>query len=211
VGERAALIKFGSCEHVSQLRDDGLLYMNNLPYFWKIEDSRLRGDECDGVDARHTGNSGTVKTLDGKTIATVTNWTANLPPSKPEKINLFCMYALRQSSLPVDKRNYRFGDHTVVVTHAQEFIDRVASHLKHQRIAFKANLVEYVDDNQNGQLGPFKKRRMFAHQSEWRVGCYDGPGGVRKITIGSIQDISFIIPSNELNAWADQVGFAKSE
>jgi hypothetical protein len=184
--------------------------MNNLPYFWKIEDSRLRGDECDSVDARYSGSSGTASTLDGKKI-TITNWTLRAHPPQPEKTNIFCMYALRESSIPVDERNYQFGDYALVVTNAPEFMERVSSHLDRLRIGFTADLVEYVDDNHNGQLGPFKKRRMFAHQSEWRVVCYDGPGGVREIRIGSIQDISFIIPSNELNAWADQVGFAKSE
>jgi hypothetical protein len=41
------LIKFGKLEHLQQLQDKGLLYMNNLPYFWNIEDEELRGDPLD--------------------------------------------------------------------------------------------------------------------------------------------------------------------
>ncbi len=41
------LIKFGKLEHLKELRDDGLLYLNILPYFWEIEDEGLRGDPND--------------------------------------------------------------------------------------------------------------------------------------------------------------------
>ena len=44
MGETGTLIKFGQLEHLLRLRDEGFLYMNNLPYFWKIEDDELRGD-----------------------------------------------------------------------------------------------------------------------------------------------------------------------
>ena len=65
--EKATLVKFGLKEHLSQLRDRGLLYMNNLPHFWKIEDECLRGDPYDSVDRIETGNHGTilVKGTDG--------------------------------------------------------------------------------------------------------------------------------------------------
>ena len=39
----------------------------------------------------------------------------------------------------------------------------------------------------------------FAYQSEWRLVCYNGPGGPREIKIGSIQDISVIMRNNEVN------------
>jgi len=47
MGEPGTLIKFGQRKHLLRLRDEGLLYMNNLPYFWKIEDDELRGDPFD--------------------------------------------------------------------------------------------------------------------------------------------------------------------
>ena len=53
MSEVATLVKFGSHEHILQLQQTGLLYLNNLPYFWKIEDQELRGDRYDGVDNIH--------------------------------------------------------------------------------------------------------------------------------------------------------------
>ena len=49
MGEPGTLIKFGQQEHLLRLRDEGLLYMNHLQYFWKIEDDELRGDPFDCI------------------------------------------------------------------------------------------------------------------------------------------------------------------
>lgn len=99
----------------------------------------------------------------------------------------------------MDERNLRFGDHALVVPNPQQFIDRIASHLKTQGINGRADLVEYVDDKHTGDVGPFRKLKRFAYQSEWRLVCYNGPSGVRKIVIGSIRDISTIMLSKEIN------------
>jgi hypothetical protein len=63
----------------------------------------------------------------------------------------------------------------------------------------KADLVEYVDDSHIGRVGPFIKLKRFAYQSEWRLVCYNGPGGPLKIKIGSIRDISVILRSDKIN------------
>lgn len=202
MGERAALVKFGQHAHILQLREEGLLYMNNLPYFWGIEDEELRGDPFDSVDEIARGHKGKIALPDGTELPVeVTNWTLRMHPPESEKINIFCMYALRPSTgtFPVDERNFRFGDYALVVTNPQEFIDRIASHLKSQSIKGRADLVEYVDDEHTGAVGPFRKLKRFAYQSEWRLVCYDGPGEARNISIGSIRDISTIMLNNEIN------------
>ncbi len=111
------------------------------------------------------------------------------------------MYALRpfNGSFPVDKRNFRFGPFAMVLINRSEFMCRIETTLRSQEIKCKADLVEYVDDSHIGQVGPFRKLKKFAYQSEWRLVCYDGPGGPRKIRIGSIRDISVILHSNKIN------------
>jgi len=200
MSEQAFLVKFGQHEHILQLREEGVLYMNNLPYFWRIEDEELRGDQCDCVDEIARGHKAKITLADG-TEFEGTNWTLRMQLPESEKTHIFCMYALRPSAgtFPVDKRNFRFGDYALVVTNPQQFIDRIASHLKSQSIKGEADLVEYVDDDHIGKIGPFKKLRRFAYQSEWRLVCYDGPREARKISIGSIRDISTIMLSSEIN------------
>ena len=53
MGEPGTLIKFGHQEYLLQLQDEGLLYLNHLPYFWKIEDEELRGDLFEKGDVVH--------------------------------------------------------------------------------------------------------------------------------------------------------------
>jgi hypothetical protein len=122
-------------------------------------------------------------------------------PPAPEKINIFSMYALRPviGNFPIDERNFRFGEHALVMLNPQEFMTRIEAILKTNEIEAKGDLVEYVDDDHTGKLGPFKKLRKFAYQSEWRFVCLGGSGGPRKIQIGSIRDISALIRCDEIN------------
>ena len=108
------LIKFGNYERLLQLQDEGLLYMKPLPYFWKIEDDELRGDPFDGVSKIERGHKVTI----GKEKIIGGNWIMRMHPPEPIKINIFCMYALRpliEESFPVDERNFRFGEHALVI------------------------------------------------------------------------------------------------
>ena len=200
--EKATLVKFGHYEHICQLRDQGLLYMNNLPYFWNIEGDELRRDELDSVAEVVRGSYGTATPAnEPERHMKVRNWHIRKHPHEPEKINIFCMFAVRPSvrTLPVDKRNFRFGDYALILTDPQEFIDRISSQLKSHNIRHKANLVEYVSNKYVGEIGPFRKRKEFTYQSEWRVVCYNGPGKERIFRIGCIKGISLIVKSNEAN------------
>jgi hypothetical protein len=200
MSERAALVKFGMHEHLAQLREEGLLYMNTLPYFWKLEEQEFRGDTFDGVEKIARGTRGEGFASDG-TKFSIGKWFIRIHPPDAEKINIFSMYAMRPDagSFPVDERNFRFGDSAIVISNPQAFIDRVESLRESQGIACEAKLVEYVPNDHAGDVGPFKKLARFNYQSEWRVVCYEGTGEPRLIRIGSIADFSTIIPSKEIN------------
>ncbi|MFC1934776.1 hypothetical protein ACFLXZ_00470 [Chloroflexota bacterium] len=200
--EKATLVKFSQYEHICQLRDEGILYMNNLPYFWQIEDEELRGDKLDSIAEIRRGNSGiAVPKNEPDKPVTITSWNSWRYPCQPEKTNIFCMCAVRPSvgSFPIDKKNFRFGDYALILTNSQEFIDRISSQLKAQNISHKANLVEYVSNNYVGEVGLFRKSKKFAYQSEWRLVCFDGPGKERDFRIGDIKDICIIVKSSEVN------------
>jgi len=200
--QHGTLIKFGKLEHLQQLRDEGLLYLNNLPYFWNIEDEELRGDPFDCAVQLIQGPKVTMVMPDGNEVTICTDYTARIRPSEPEKINIFCMYALRpliEGAFPVDEKNKRFGDHALILMNRDAFIQRLESSLKSQMIVGDADLVEYVNDQHAGKLGPFRKFNRFSYQYEWRLVCYDGPGESRTIRIGSIRDISVILPTDEVN------------
>lgn len=112
------------------------------------------------------------------------------------------MYALRpliDGTFPVNKKMQKFGNHALLLMNRDEFLHRLELKLKSQEIVGDGDLVEYVSDEHIGELGPFRKLSRFSYQYEWRLVCYDGPGDVRKINIGSIRDISVILPTDEVN------------
>ena len=80
MGEPGTLIKFGQREHLLRLRDEGLLYMNNLPYFWKIEDDELRGDPFDCIAEVAGGPRIGFSSADGKEVFMEGNWTLRMHP-----------------------------------------------------------------------------------------------------------------------------------
>jgi hypothetical protein len=199
--EPGTLIKFGRLEHLLQLQSEGLLYMNDLPYFWKVEDED-RGDPFDCIAEVQRGPKVGFALPDGKEVFMEGEWAVRMHPPEHEKINLFCMYALRplvEGTFPVDRRNFRLGEHALLFINPSEFMRRIELSLKSQKVIANADLVEYVDDKHVGKLGPFKKLKKFSHQSEWRLVCYNGPGKPREIRIGGIQDISVIMRSENVN------------
>lgn len=195
------LIKFGREADLLQLRDEGLLYMNNLPYFWWIEDEELRGDCFDCAAEVARGPKVVMRQPDGKDLVITGMWVLRFHPPAPERTNIFSMFALRSAigNSPINERNFRFGEHALVMLNPQAFMTRVETHLKAEKIEARGDLVEYVDDDHTGKLGPFKKLRKFSYQSEWRLVCPDGPGGPRMIRIGSIRDISVLVRCTEIN------------
>jgi hypothetical protein len=200
--EKATLVKFGKYDNICQLREEGLLYMNNLPYFWQIEDENLRGDKFDSVVQALKGKSGImVDENKPEDIFTISNWEIRELPKHPELINVFCMCAVRPSfgTFPVDKRNHQFGEYALVFVNPQEFTNRISTQLQSQHISHKANLVEYISNYPEGKIGPFKKREKYNYQSEWRLICFNGPGKERRVNVGSIQDICKIVTSDELD------------
>lgn len=202
MGERATLVKFGARQHIIELQDTGLLYMNNLPRIWDIEDEELRGDPFDSVSEIARGAGGSLSTPAGTPLPfTMSKWTIRIHPYSPETINVFCMYALRPSvgSWPIDTKNLRFGDTALVFLDPQAFVDRIEVALRQQGVRGEAGLVEYVPNDYEGEVGPFRKLQTFQYQSEWRLTCYGGPGGPRRLAIGDINDICKMMASDVIN------------
>lgn len=201
------LCKIGQREHMVALQEKGDVFMNTLNVFWGIEDGGLRGDNLDGVDHMSNGIRAELRTPSGEIIpANVTSWTLQTRTAEPEKINLFCMYAIHREpeSEPIDLRVTEFGDAALIMTNADEFIKRLADAARKTNRSFKADLVNYVPTNYIGDVGLFTKTEPFRYQSEWRFAMEDGPGNPIKLNIGDISDISMLIQSDELEEFVNE-------
>lgn len=199
--ETAALIKFGSYEHLCSLRDSGEIYMNTLPYFRSIEDNELRGDSNESVDEIQRGSDGYITIPSTGQRIQVTDFVLRIGPDNPENITLFCMYAMRPKygTYPIDKRNFKFGSHALIFFKSQELINRISIFIKKNSFLAKAGLVEYLDVSHIGEVGSFKKLKPFGYQSEWRLVCNNTTGKEQRLTIGSLKDICTLVKADNVN------------
>ena len=191
-------MKFGRRENIQEMVDDGILYMNNLPYIWAIEDGAVRGDVNDGVDALHRGIKAKIFKQDGTEIpVNITSWSLR-EHTGAENTNLFCMYSLRESTSPIDDRVMGFGDTSLLFTQPQSFFDRLQASVRQLKLDAHSDLVQYVPDDHTGEIGPFRKLAAFSWQAEWRLIVRNGPGGPLKLNVGSLHDVATVMPTHDL-------------
>ena len=200
------LCKIGKREHMVSLQD-GFVYLKTLKWFWETEDDGLRGDKLDCVDRMANGVHMGMRDASGKVVPVkVTSWTLQERTAEPERINLFCMYAIHRdpNSASIDMRVMEFGDTALIITNLGEFLNRIKrAALETDRLSH-ADLVNYVPTDYIGDVGLFTKTEPFKYQSEWRLAIQDGPGEPMTLNIGSLAGISQLIRSEDLNDFVDE-------
>lgn len=159
------LFKVSSFDRLVQMQK-GLLYMNSLEYFSRLEGESamaLRRDELEKVYASYkAGNNGELTTklllkveeggvakkldLGQSAILTV-----DFP--RPQNMMIFCMGALADDvggNIPgeidgkykFDERFLQFGDHVLLITNAPAFSNRINEALKKEKNAFSSPFFE---------------------------------------------------------------------
>lgn len=210
------LLKFGEKQHIEEFRSNGLLYMKSLAEFAKLELDMERDDSYEGTDTiiqpKHVGKCifDASRMGLGKFTAKPADFAApiRLGLNRTASCNVYCMFAVMK---PVDgelvnPKNFRFGDSCVLVLNPTEFLSRVFRAVKDSGLSYLENrLVEYYDaEEYSGETGRFRKRSIFAHQNEFRIVVEPGSDTPRKISIGSLVDVtSEVLPSPEVNQRLD--------
>jgi hypothetical protein len=106
----------------------------------------------------------------------------------------------------INSQNRQFGDSFLLVLHPQELLDRVVKAAREIGLArIEWRLVEYFDESEySGKVGRFRKRSIFAYQNEFRIVVEPGSNEARKLTVGSLIDItSEVLPLSEANQHLD--------
>jgi hypothetical protein len=181
---------------MERLVSEGLVYMNTLEYFAKLEADSVRGDENEGVGhllQHHGVRIGVKEKVEDK-------WMPIGPLAGPIKFrnrdwivpNVYCMYGLRASvaSALVDPRNFTFGDTFVFFKEGDEFIRRAKQAALAAGHTLRCHMVEYINENvYNGPMGPFRKYSTFSYQSEVRFALTPGTGAPYPLQLGDLADI----------------------
>jgi hypothetical protein len=191
-----ALFKFGKRDHIQQFVSEGMLYMNTLEYFAKLEAESVRRDPNEGVV--HVEQPQGVRIGFKENIED--DYTSIGPLAAPlrfrargsMKTNVFCMYGLRASSTfsLIDPRNFEFGDTFVFLKNGGELLRRAKEAAAAEGHEIRCEAVEYVDENSySGAMGLFRKYLAFSYQSEVRLALVPGTGAPYELRLGDLSDI----------------------
>ena len=201
-GSLVGVLRIGSRERIEQVAR-GLLYMNTLEYFIKLEADVLRSDSGEATSHIFRGDGAVLQIkIDGE-FRPVGELHGPIRYRSDEnlKVNVFCMYALResQSGVVVDPRNFDFGDTFAVFTDFDEFTRRVQAALVGTGQSAQWAPVDYIDyATYQGPTGVFKKDRSFSYQSELRLALVPGFGTAHQLDVGDLSDIIRIGRSEDL-------------
>jgi len=198
-------LKLGSLENITDLYENGTIYINTIEYFKKIEDNDLRGDNYEGA-------SEIINSLPG---------TFRIPgidrDFKYEKVhlkksfdqvlgNIYSLYCISSNGFPnpldfrIDEKNLRFGTHCLLIKNSQYFFDKIQSELKNNGFDFRHGFVNYYDKDNitNKELTLFDKPKEFEYQKEFRFYVHNKKLEPIKIRIGSLKDYSEIVRTKDL-------------
>ncbi|MGA2120008.1 MAG: hypothetical protein ABSH56_35380 [Bryobacteraceae bacterium] len=201
-GPVVGVLKFGCKKHIEQFAQ-GLLYMNTLEHFIKIETSSPRKDSHEGTShiCRGDGSMLQIKVGGKYSPIVAVRGPVRHTPDDSLKVNVFCMYALHESpsGIFVDPDNLGFGDTFAVLTDFDEFMKRVEAAVVGTGQALRCGLVGYVDETSyRGPMGIFRKGSSFSYQNEFRIALLPGTGEALPLDVGNLSDIVWIGVSRDL-------------
>jgi hypothetical protein len=215
-GDRVlGMFRFGPSKYIDQFAQ-GLLYMNTLKYFVEQETNSLRRDSHEGTSHLRKGDGAILQIEMTPEVAKAFNMPADgefkpianlrgpirFQPDALQSVNVFCMYALRESASDtfVDAGNLGFGDTFALLTDFDEFMKRVKAAVPRTGQELRYDLVKYIDDTSyEGPVGIFKKLSDFSYQSEFRIGLFPGTGAPVPLQVGNLSDIVILGRLSELN------------
>jgi hypothetical protein len=211
------LLKFSkSLEHLTALRDHGLVYMNTLEYFRQLEEKHGSEDD-DQIGDKFEGSSRiwqpeqTELTFDFigfqrlKVKAPDLAGVVTLHPHNFSAFNVFCTTSVELSAIAgniqISEEKCKLGK-WVLLLNPKPFSDRLEAATKAANYRLHSNFVDYRDYAvHSGPTGPFLKSNKFKHQDEFRfivdrdiMTCEPF-----KLVVGSLKGHSQILPTEQVN------------
>lgn len=189
-----APFKLGTREHMGAVLTRGVVYMNPLSYFAKLDADPARADPDEGTWHCEEATGATLKVMHDDEWADVGTMTGPIRFRDDQLLlaNVYCMHARLSHGL-FKPDTFGFGDAYVLFHKPLEFLDRVAQAAKKAAREIEYRLVEYVElETHTGPMGPFRKSNAFAGQSEFRIVLPDGDGKPLSLVLGDLRDIALI-------------------
>lgn len=200
-------IKFGSRYTITDLYENGTVYLNPVQYFKNLED-KFRGDSYEGASYIHNLPAGQFRiSIGGKQIDRDFNYLNLHLKQAYEKTlgNIYSLYCLSSKILrgdkpvTIDKRIKDFGDTALLIRDNPKFLELLESALKRKRLKYFTGFVEYYNRHiYNGSVDVFNKPSEYSYQNEFRIYVRRRSDEPLVLNIGSLKDIAEVYPANEL-------------
>ncbi|RUA35202.1 MAG: hypothetical protein DSY77_03045 [Bacteroidetes bacterium] len=198
------LIKIGKEEHIDRLRQKGLIHSKTVKYFreHEIEEIELRRDNREGAES-----SMAIKDLklivDNKELPfTFKEGRLNIFDPSFDLTHIYCLYAVTPDSangqLFIDPRVANFGETALLITNPEEFIKRIEKATKNKYNCSYKPVMYYSDAKDYSRLSIFHKPESLGFQQEFRFHFNHIENDDLEFEIGSIEDISVKIESENL-------------
>jgi hypothetical protein len=204
------LFKFGREEHLTALRQQGLLHMRTMRYFAEAErENPARSDRFEGAvrifqpaDIKMTISHPAIGTheVDSRDFAGPVIFSYNQEAEK----NIFCLFCLTAPTATravLHEEHFHFGSHFVLILNTTEFFERIKRELARLDLSGRGEPVKYYDESSyTGSVGPFLKPSRLAYQQEYRIVIQPGQAPFRDLVVGDISDItSPVLPLSDLD------------
>lgn len=198
-------LKLGSLENITDLYENGTIYINTIEFFKKIEDNDLRGDNYEGASEIINSLPGTFRIPE--IDRDIKYEKIHLKKSFDQILgNIYSLYCISSKGFPnpldfkIDEKNLRFGTHCLMIKNSQYFFDKIKSELKNNGFYFRHGFVNYYDKDKinNKELTLFDKPKEFEYQKEFRFYVHNNNLEPIKIQIGSLKDYAEIIETKDL-------------
>jgi len=203
-------IKIGQYDHLKSLQFEGQIYCATLQYFANLIDEQGKGDNLENVNEITYYEKATMHLIfDYNNYDEVVSFDIS-GSHKYNRVtshcgNLFCLYTINFNDLPynqVQKFNIdnKLGTHALIIR-SELFFKKLDDALRKIGYNYCADFIEYIDFSKySGKKTFFQKDISFAQQKEYRILINSPENTTLKLMIGNIEDISTLIPIEELLA-----------
>ncbi len=211
------LLKFMDFHFVDSFLTEGLLFMNNVEFFRKYEDSDfdLRGDADEGLSATYVAKNLDLYVGDHKIEGAVGK--VDVRYNHADETNIFSMTKISDGNiidagdegLLLSQKFLNFGDRALIITgkNILEFEKRLKAAVigcneiftfTHDNVIAKQ--VEYLDrDNYHGELNIFNKFKKYRWQYEWRIALKQRvKKGPYCLKLGDLSDIVTVCKTKDI-------------
>lgn len=199
-----AIFKLGTKAHMTELLQEGHVYMNTVSYFSKLEDGSPRSDRDEGTSYCEPAEGATLKMQDEQTGEWLTIGTLagemRFRDHTLAAANLYSLHVRRQSQYGIvfELDKLGFGDTYVLFRNPDEFLRRLEEAAKRAGHTVTCKYVGYADRRAyQGPIGVFRKFSEHAVEQELRVSVLPGTGAPLSLRLGDLSDIAIIGPTNQ--------------